>query len=73
MEPRLNQPARDVLQLLAGLHEQVVSGRDLDWDALTCVARPDMQSRVSGAAVDGKEVKVRVEAGKDSVFGSVLG
>lgn len=47
--------------------------RDLHGDALTCVARPDMQPRVAGAAMNGKEVKVRVEAGKDGVFGSVLG
>ena len=32
-----------------------------------------MQAWVAGAAVDSKEVKVRVEAGKDGVFGTVLG
>lgn len=72
MEPCLYQTTCDVLQLLSCLHEQIITWRDLDGNALTCVARPDVQAWVAGAAVDGKEVKVRVEAGKDGVFGAVL-
>jgi hypothetical protein len=69
----LDEPARHVLELLAGLHQQVVALRDLDGDALARVARPDVQARVARAAVDGEEVEVRVEAREDGVFLPVLG
>ena len=72
VEAGLDQPARDVLELLAGLHQQVVARRDLDGDALAGVARPDVQARVARAAVDGQEVQVRVEAGEDGVLLAVL-
>jgi hypothetical protein len=72
MEPRFDQPAGDVLQLLAGLHEQIVAGRDLDRDALASVARPDVQAWIARTAVDGEKVEVRVEAGENGVFGAVL-
>ena len=63
VESGLDQAARDVLELLAGLDEQVVALGDLDGDALPCVAGPDVQPGVAGAAVDGEEVEVGVEAG----------
>ena len=72
MKARLDQTARDVLQLLTGLHEQIVSGWDLDRDTLTRVARPNVQAWVARATVDSKEVKIRVEAGKDGVFATIL-
>jgi hypothetical protein len=73
VEARLDQPGRDVFQLLAGLHEQIVAGWDFDREALACVARPDVQPWVARATVDGEKVEVRVEAGENGVFGSVLG
>ena len=72
MEPRLDQAAGDVLELLAGLHEEIVARRDLDGDAAARVARPHVQARVARAAVDGEEVEVRVEAGQDGVLFAVL-
>jgi hypothetical protein len=54
------------------LHEQIVSGWDLDGDALTRVARPNVQARIARATVDSKEVKICVEAGKDGVFATIL-
>lgn len=65
---RLDEPARDVLELLARLDEEVVAGRDLDGYALARVARPDVQARVARAPVDGEEVQVRVEPGQDGVL-----
>lgn len=72
VEARLDQAARDVLELLAGLHKQVVAGRNLDGDALAGVAGPDVQTGVARAAVDGEEVEVGVEAGEDGVLLAVL-
>ena len=67
----LDEAAGDVLDLLAGLDEEVVAGRDLDGDAGARVAGPDVEARVSRAAVDGEEVEVGVEAGEDGVAGAV--
>ncbi len=72
VEAGLDQAAGDVLQLLAGLHEQVVARRDLDGDPPARVARPDVQARIPAAAVDGEEVEVRVEPGQDGVLLAVL-
>lgn len=72
VEPGLDEPPREVLDLLAGLDEEVVAGGDLDGDAAARVARPHVQAGVSGAAVDGEEVEVGVEAGEDRVFGAVF-
>lgn len=69
----LDEAAGDVLDLLAGLDEEVVAGRDLDGDAGARVAGPDVEAGVARAAVDGEEVEVGVEAGEDGVFGAVLG
>lgn len=68
----LDEPARHVLELLAGLDEQVVAGRDLDGDAGARVAGPDVEPQVAGAAVDGEEVEVGVEAVEDGVLLAVL-
>ena len=72
METRHDQPARDVLQLLAGLHEQIVAGWDLDWHALARVSRPDVQPWVARATVDGEKVKVSVKASEDGIFGTIF-
>lgn len=68
----LDEPAGEVLELLAGLDQQVVALGDLDGDALARVAGPDVQARVARAAVDGQEVEVGVEAGQDGVLFAVL-
>ena len=68
----LDEPARQVLELLAGLDQQVVALRDLDGNALARVARPDVQTWIARAAVDGQEVEVRVEAREDGVLLAVL-
>ncbi len=68
----LDEPARQVLELLAGLDQQVVALRDLDGNALARVARPDVQARIARAAVDGQEVEVRVEARENGVLLAVL-
>ena len=70
--PSLYEPARDVLDLLAGLNEEVIPGRDLDGDAASRVASPDVQTGVARTAVDGEEVEVGVEAGENGVLGAVL-
>lgn len=70
---RLDEAAGNVLDLLAGLDEEVVARRDLDGDAGARVAGPDVEARVAGAAVDGEEVEVGVEAGEDGVLGAVFG
>jgi hypothetical protein len=43
----LDEPACDVLELLACLDEEVVALRDLDCDALSRVAGPDVEARVA--------------------------
>ncbi len=68
----LDEPTREVLELLAGLDQQVVALGDLDGDPLARVAGPDVQTRVARAAVDGQEVEVGVEAGQDGVLFAVL-
>lgn len=61
-----------MLELLPRLDEEVVAGGDLDGDAAARVAGPDVEARVAGAAVDGEEVEVGVEAGEDGVVLAVL-
>ena len=62
MKARLDQPAGDVLELLAGLDEQVVALGDLDGNTFSCIAGPDVQAGIARAAVDGEEVEIGVEA-----------
>lgn len=53
--------------MLARLDEQVVAGRNLDGDAIARVSCPDVQAWITGAAMDGEEVEVCVEAGKNCI------
>lgn len=69
----LDEAAGNVLDLLAGLDEEVVSGGHADGDAAAGVAGPDVEAGVAAAAVDGEEVEVGVEAGEDGVLFAVLG
>lgn len=71
VEAGLDAPAAEVLELLAGLDEQVAA-RHGDGNALPRVARPDVQARVTRGGVDGEEVQVRVEAREDGVDRAVL-
>ena len=68
----LDEPTGNVLDLLAGLYEEVVALGNLDGDAVAGVAGPDVEAGVAGAAVDGEEVEVSVEAGEDGVLLAVL-
>lgn len=68
----LDEPAGDVLDLLAGLDEEVVALGDLDGDTGAGIACPDVEAGVARAAVDGEEVEVGVEAGEDGVEGGVF-
>jgi hypothetical protein len=56
VEARLDETPGDVLDLLARLDKKVVSGRNLDGDAVSGVAGPDVKARIPGAPVDGEEV-----------------
>src|SRR5690606_16077974 len=67
MIPGFHEPARDMFQLLAGLDQKVVARRDFNRDAAARVASPDVEPRVSRAAVNGEEVEIGVETGEDGV------
>jgi hypothetical protein len=54
------------------LDKKVVAMRDLDRDTLSRVAGPDVQARIPRAAVNGKEVEVRVETSQNGVFLTIL-
>lgn len=73
MEAGLDEAAGQVLELLTGLDEEVVAGWDLDGEASAGVSGPDIEARVAGAAVNGEEVEVGVETGKNGVLFAVLG
>lgn len=68
----LDEPPGDVLKLLAGLNEQIVSRRNFDRDSITGVPRPDVQSWIPRTTMDGEEVEIGVETGKDGVDFVVL-
>jgi hypothetical protein len=72
VETSLDEATRDVLDLLAGLDKEVVAGRDLHRNAVAGVTGPDVEAGVAGAAVDGEEIEVGMEAGEDGVFGAIL-
>ncbi|KAK5632838.1 hypothetical protein RRF57_008551 [Xylaria bambusicola] len=61
VETGLYQTPRDVLELFARLHEEVVPRGDLHRDPSPRVARPDVQTGIPATAVDGEEVEVCVE------------
>ena len=50
-----DEPTSEVLDLLACLDEEVPAGRDLNGDAFTRVAGPDVEPRVARTAVDRPE------------------
>ena len=71
--PRLDQATAEVLNLFACLDEQVPTcRRELDRYTLPRITRPDVKARVPGAAVDGQEVKIRVETGKYRILLAIL-
>jgi hypothetical protein len=68
MIPGLYKTAGNVLQLFASFDKKVVALRNLDRDTLSGVAGPDVQARISRAAVNGKEVEVGMEPSENGVF-----
>ena len=70
---RLYQAATEMLDLFACLHEQVPTCRGKPHRyALPRIARPDVETRIPRATVDGQEVEIRVEAGKNGVLLTIL-
>lgn len=70
-----------MLELLAGLHEEVAAAgvpgcgawsRDAHGDAAAGVACPNVQAGIPRTSVDGEEIEVRVETCEDSVFDAVF-
>jgi len=72
VESCLDQATCKMLELLARLNEKIVSWWDLDRDAFASVTSPDVQSGVTGAAVDGEEVEIRMEPCKNCIFLAIL-
>ena len=73
MEAGLDEASAEVLQLLPGLYEQIPASRwELYSNALAGVACPDIETRITGAAVDSQEIQVGVEACEDGVLLAVL-
>lgn len=72
MEASLDQAAGYVLDLLASLHKEVVARGDLHRNAVASVARPDVKTWEAGTAVNGEEVEICMEPGKDRVLCSIL-
>lgn len=68
----LDETAGQVLQLLAGLDQQVLSGRNAHGDFPPRVPCPNVQARVSGATVNGQEVEVGVETCEDAILLAIL-
>lgn len=68
MIPSFYKTAGNMLQLFASLDKKVVALRDFDRDTLSGVAGPDVQARIPRAAVNGKEVEIGMEPGKNGVF-----
>jgi hypothetical protein len=62
-----------MLQLFPSLYKKVISFWDLDRDAFACVAGPDIQSRITGAAMDSQEVEVRMKPSEDGILLAVFG
>jgi hypothetical protein len=73
VEAGLDQAAGEMLELLAGLDEEIVSLRDLDGNSPARVPGPDMETRISRAPVDGQEVEVGMEACKNGILPAVIG
>ncbi len=65
--PSLDKTTSYVLQLFASLNKKIITLRDLDRDTLSGIAGPDVQARISRAAVNGKEVQVGMEPSENSV------
>lgn len=67
--PRLDQATAEVLDLFSCLDEQVPTcRREPHRYTLPSVARPDIETRVPRAAVDGQEVEIRVKSCKDRIL-----
>lgn len=68
----LDEAAGQMFELLARLDEQVSTRRYAHGDTLPRVACPDVETWVSRATVDGKEVEVCVKPGQNAVLLSIL-
>jgi hypothetical protein len=61
-----------MLQLLPGLDKQVVTRRDLDGNALSGISCPDVETWITGAAMDSQEVEVGVESGQNGILFAIF-
>lgn len=73
MEARLDEATAEMLKLFPGLYKEEATGRrELDRDTFARVTSPHVQTGIPRTSMNGEEVEVGVETGKDSVFLPVL-
>jgi hypothetical protein len=71
MEASLDQTTSDMLKLFPSLDQEVISVRNSNWNTLSSIPRPDMESGVSRTSMDGEEIKIRVKSCQYRVFLSI--
>lgn len=64
---RCDETPREVLELLSRLNEEVIPGGNLDRNAGTRVAGPNVEAWIARTAVNGEEVKIGVKTREDGV------
>lgn len=68
MKTSFDQPPSQMFELFPGLYKKVISFWDLHRDAFACVASPNIQTWITGAAMYRQEVEVRMKPGQDGIL-----
>ena len=73
MKASSDQSAGDMLQLFPCLDEEIIPLGNFDWDALSSVTCPDIETRIARTTVNSQEIEVRMETSENGVFLPILG
>lgn len=69
METGFDKASTEMLKLLTSLDEEISASRwEFDRNSLSGIPSPDVQTRITRAAVDSKEVEVSVETSQDRIL-----
>jgi len=73
MEASSDQSAGNMFQLFPCLNKEITPFGNFDWDALSSVACPDIETGVARTTMNSQEIEIGMETSENGVFLPVLG
>ena len=72
MKASFDQPPGNMFQLFPSLDEEKIPLGNFDWDALSSVTCPDIETRIARTTMNGQEIEIGMKTSENGVFLSVL-